>query len=323
MIMVDVSIVIVCMNNLSNLYPCLNSIRKYTKEVTYETFVVAYLFSKENLERVKVDFPWVIFIESNEIRGFSENNNLALRQAKGKYCFVLNDDTEIKMPVVDMLVETIEKLPQEVAIISPKLISPDGQTRNCGVPYKDWRHLVLGMAYLYKQKNDKKYSNKEGVFKSYNIVGAAFMVKTEILKMAGYFDEYFFFAPEDIALSTTINKMGYQCWVNADIELIHKEGMTGKSLSLVQTATRPAHAKGGLYFYSGNKTSGLGCFILRIFYFSYSFAQFVVHRTKGILNGGKNEDYILSIGDWHVCETIFTNLTPKEVFVKYFNKIHK
>lgn len=92
MIKFDVSIVIVCMNNLNNLYPCLESIRKYTS-VSYEAFVVAYLFSKENLLKVKLDFPWVTFIESNEIRGFSENNNLALKQAKGKYCFVLNDDT--------------------------------------------------------------------------------------------------------------------------------------------------------------------------------------------------------------------------------------
>ena len=66
-----VSIVIVCMNNLKNLYPCLESIKKYT-HVSYECFVVAYLFTKENLEKVKLDFPWVKFIESNEIRGFSE-----------------------------------------------------------------------------------------------------------------------------------------------------------------------------------------------------------------------------------------------------------
>ena len=64
----QVSIVIVCMNNLKNLYPCLDSIRKYT-HVSYETLVVAYLFSKENLERLKRDYSWIRIIESNEIRG--------------------------------------------------------------------------------------------------------------------------------------------------------------------------------------------------------------------------------------------------------------
>ena len=127
-----VSIVIVCMNNLKNLYPCLNSIKQYTT-VSYETLVVACLFSKENLEQVKRDFPWATFIESDEIRGFSENNNLALSQAKGKYCFVLNDDTEMKMPVIDKLIISFEKTP-DCSIISPISYFPDGRLQSCGRP---------------------------------------------------------------------------------------------------------------------------------------------------------------------------------------------
>lgn len=321
--MIDVSIVIVCMNNLKNLYPCLDSIRKYTQVISYEIFVVAYLFSKENLNKLKEDYPWVIIIESNEVRGFSENNNLALRQAKGKYCFVLNDDTEISMPTIDLLVKTIESLDDKVAIVSPRLIGYDGKTQVCGVPYKDWRHILLNMVHLWSEKYDKKYSNKEGIFQSYNIIGAAFLIKTEILRKAGYFDEYFFFSPEDVALSTKINKMGYQCWVNADVTIIHKEGMSGKSLSMVQTATRPAHAKGGVYFYSGYRMSGVGYNLLRIAYFIRALCQFVVHRAKGKFLQKPNYELILSIGDWHTCQTIFTKMTPKEIFIKYYKGLNK
>ena len=42
--MAKVAIVIVCMNNLKNLIPCLDSIKKYTK-IDYEVWVTAYLFS--------------------------------------------------------------------------------------------------------------------------------------------------------------------------------------------------------------------------------------------------------------------------------------
>lgn len=66
---VDVSIVIVCMNNLKLLYPCLDSIKKYTT-LNYETLVVAYMFSRENLEKLKKDYSWINVIESNEYRGF-------------------------------------------------------------------------------------------------------------------------------------------------------------------------------------------------------------------------------------------------------------
>lgn len=320
---VDVSIVIVCMNNLDNLYPCLDSIKKFTNEVSYETFVVAYLFTKDNLKKVKEDFPWVFFIESHEIRGFSENNNLALKQTRGKYCFVLNDDTEMPMPVIDRLVSTIEGLPKNVAIVSPKLIGYNGITQVCGRPYKDWRHILLGMLHLFDEKKDKKYSNKNGVFKTYNIIGAAFLIKKKILEEAGYFNEYYFFSPEDVALSTKVNKMGYQCWVNADVTLIHKEGMSGKSLSMIQTATRPAHAKGGLYFYAGNTAKGLGYYLLGIAYLLSSFFQFLVHRLKGTVKSKPNVDYILSIGDWHTCVTIMSKMTPKEIFLKYYMQLKK
>lgn len=321
--MIDVSIVIVCMNNLKNLYPCLESIRKCTTEVSYETLVVAYLFSPENIFKVKKDFPWVTLIESNVIRGFSENNNLALRQAKGKYCFILNDDTEMQMPVIDRLVSTIENLPEKVAIVSPRLIGHDGITQVCGRPYKNWKHILLGMVHLYNEKDDKKYSNKTGIFQSYNIIGAAFLIKSNILVEARFFDEYFFFSPEDIALSTKVNKMGYQCWVNADVTLIHKEGMSGRSLSMIQTATRPAHAKGGVYFYAGNTTKGLGYNLLRIAYLLRAFSQFLVHRIKGTIKSKPNYDFILSIGDWHTCMTLMSGMTPKEIFIKYYSHLKK
>ena len=76
----DVSIVIVSMNKTEYLFPCLDSIREHTS-VTYETLVVAYMFSTENLEMLRRRYPWVTVIESLELRGFAENNNLALRQA--------------------------------------------------------------------------------------------------------------------------------------------------------------------------------------------------------------------------------------------------
>ena len=88
-----VSIVIVNMNKPDVLRTCLDSIIRHTHSVSYETFVVAYLYSKKNLIEMQTDYPWVRWIESNSIRGFSENNNLALRQATGDYCFIVNDDT--------------------------------------------------------------------------------------------------------------------------------------------------------------------------------------------------------------------------------------
>lgn len=311
--MLEASIVIVCMNNLNNIYPCLSSIERYTT-ISYETFVVAYLFSKENLEKLKIDYPWVIIIESNEIRGFAENNNLALLNAKGKYCFVLNDDTLFDVPLIDLLVESIEKTP-DAAIMSPKTLFGSGRTQSCGRPIMNWNTFILGELKLWhEQKVDSIYTNQEGIFQTYNIVGAAFLIKTEVFKKMGWFDEYYFFCPEDIALSTKLNKAGYRCYVNSNSELYHLEGGTAK---LIQTATMPASIKGALTFYSEDRIE------LKIFLTLFIIMSSSIRFIYWSFNRKKTQSAILAKANLNCIKAIFSRKTPKEIFIKFYSQIKK
>ena len=310
---IEVSIVIVCMNNLKNLYPCLESIRKFTT-VSYECLVTAYLFSKENLEKVRTDFPWVTFVESNEIRGFSENNNLSLRLAKGKYCFVLNDDTEMRVPVIDRLVESFSKCPKNTAIVSPNIIFPDGSPQCCGRPKRTFLSFCLKEFHI-DIEDHKRYTNKKGLFQTYNILGACFLIKTDVFKSIGFFDEKYFYCPEDMAVSTTLNRMGMFCYVNADIDIIHYGG--GTSWSKIMDATDPAGMKGTVLFYSeGNPIKE---FVARVVVIVTSFLYMILYS----LRYDKQEPLRFPIkrkAKWHTFVSMFNNATPKETFIKYYKK---
>lgn len=311
--MIEVSIVIVCMNNLKNLYPCLDSIRKYTT-VSYETLVVAYLFSKENLERVKRDFPWATFIESNEIRGFSENNNLALRQARGRYCYVLNDDTFMDSPVIDNLVSTFNKMPENVAIVSPNIKYPDGRPQYCGRKNATyWKYLIsiLGIGHCA----NSQYNNKTGTLETYNILGAAFLINTSIFMQIGFFNEYYFFCPEDIAVSTLLRKKGYKCMVVTDIIQYHIQGGTW---SITQTATDPAQFKGSVMFYS--EGSSLKKSILEFCIISRSLIRIVIWGIIYSFSFKKKAKYKMIVYYNIICGLISSD-TPKNLFIKYYNKI--
>ena len=314
---VDVSIVIVCMNNLNNLYPCLKSIREYTS-VSYETFVVAYLFSKENLLKVKSDFPWVTFIESNEIRGFSENNNLALNQANGKYCFVLNDDTYMDMPVIDRLFQTIEKLPNDVACISPKSLFPDGSLQSCGRPPHTFFTTVMGQLKLYKEQNVKsKYVNQSGLFETATVVGAFFLIKTNVFREIDFFNEKYFFCPEDVEVGIKLRKRGYKCYVDSDVYIYHLDGGTFK-VSKLRVATMPAATKGELILYGSNFLKKT--FLLLLFK-TVSFLKYCYWKMK--IKEKWDAAYIMAMSHKHVLETIGSDLTTKEIFIKYFKEIKK
>lgn len=313
--MPEVSIIIVCMNNMSNIRRCLDSIRKYT-HISYEILVVAYMFTEDNLKLLRSEYPWITIIESKEIRGFSENNNLALRQAKGRYCMVLNDDTELRMPVIDDLVKTIEELPENVAVVSPCTCWPNGGVQYCGRQERNWRRNILGLLGLWNEQRPSPYINKLGVFKSYNLCGAAFLIKTEVFREVGWLDERYFFSPEDLALGTLLNERGYECWVNSELGVVHYMG--GSSSNFIITALKPQMQRGNIIFNTRDKQPIK--FITELVTFIMLIPRFCYHRYRGLKTPLLNRDYVLSIADLHCMAVCFTNKLPKDIFLKYYNR---
>lgn len=248
--MPEVSIVIVSMDKPELLRDCLRSIREHTT-VSYETFVVAYRYGEQNLRRVKEEFPWVTFIESNEVRGFAENNNLALRLAKGRFCYVVNDDTEAAEDVVGALMRDFALLPEDAAIVSPRILNEDGSLQLCGRPtFSAWQY-VMERFHLYSEPKDDtagKTPVAGSVYRTSNITGACFLIKREIFESMGWFDERFFFTPEDFALSTNLRRKGYGVYVDKGVTITHK---WHKTASAIIQATHPAAMRGTIMFFSG------------------------------------------------------------------------
>lgn len=302
------------MNRPDNLYPCLKSVREHTR-VAYECFVVAYLYDKTALAKAREDFPWVTFIESDEIRGFSENNNLALRQAKGRYCFILNDDTEFHMPVIDSLLEDFHSLPEDAAIVSPKLLNADGSLQLCGRPPYPPYLYALQQWHLHSEPIDN-VSGKDPLFaqvyRSWNITGACFLIKTDIFRSLGWFDERYFFTPEDIALGTIACEKGYSLWVDAAVEVTHKWKTTA---SKIAPAVRPAAVKGSLIFFG--RSSRAARFLLSLCVWMAEFTKYCKACLRCRL-GITPENLLAKQTFRNICREIFSRRSPKEIFTKYY-----
>ena len=310
-----VSIVIVCMNRMDILYPCLEGLRAHTG-VPCETFVVAYRFSPENLAKAQADFPWVSWVVSDELRGFSENNNLALRQARGRYCFVVNDDTEVREDVIGALVKDFEQLPPDAAIVSPRLLNADGSLQLCGRPPYPARYYVLQQWHLHREPIDDTVGRTPlfgEVFRTSNITGAAFLIRTDLFRELGWFDETYFFTPEDIALSTLARKNGYGVYVDRAVAITHKWRTTATRIS---PAIRPAAVRGSLLFFSGGSRLKYGLLALPVWLAEFS------KRTKAALKLRRDPSEANRIA-WetfrNITRSIFTCRSPKEIFIRYYH----
>ena len=314
----EVSIVIVCMNRPDNLRPCLESIRAHT-EISYEVFVVAYLFSPDNLDAVRSEFPWVRFIESGEIRGFSENNNLALKLTSGKYCFVLNDDTEFSCPLIDTLVEDMKRLPESAAIVSPRVDNADGTLQLCGRPPYPSVNYALQQWHLYREPIDDTVGKVPvfgQVYATSNITGACFLIKRGTFERLGWFDETYFFTPEDIALSDSAVRGGYGVYVDSGVEVVHKWRTTASRLS---PAIRPAAVRGSLMFFS--RGSRCRYALLASAVWCAEFAKRLKAECVCMFNPTEKNRTMLETYR-HITASIFTGRTPKEIFARYFELLN-
>lgn len=298
-----VSIIIVCMNRPDNLRPCLQSIKKNTS-AEYEVLVVAYRFDADKLSELRAEFPWVRFIVNNGISGFSENNNLALRQAAGDYCFVLNDDTELPGPTIDTLLADFGRLPEDAAIVAPKLLNADGSLQLCGRPEYPPFNYVRQQWHCWREPTD----NGRGLFRTFNISGAAFLIKTSIFRELGWFDERYFFTPEDIALSTLARERGYTVWCDSEAAVVHKWRTTASRIS---PAVRPAAVRGSLFFFS--RGSSLRYLLLALGVWPAEMAKRIKARLLG-----RYSDYLTYR---NITRSIFTWRSPKELFVRFFNEL--
>ena len=312
--MPKVSVVIVCMDRPDLLYPCLESMRTHNR-TELEVWVVAYRFSEENLARLKSDWPAVKIVESRELRGFSENNNLALRQVTGEYCFIVNDDTVMSMPVIDRLLADFDRLPADAAVVSPKIVFPDGRVQTCGrAPWTAWRYVKH---YLHRvdETVPTPWSMQEGLFRTWTVNGACFLIRTDVFRAAGWFDETYTFTPEDIAIGHRINDMGYTVWADADVEITH---LAGGTVSRMEAAIKPTRVLGALQFYSGGskfKYALLGSFV---------WCVEAVRRLKYLFadrSDPASHAAIMYTTAGNVMRSVFTKRTSKEIFTELYRQV--
>ena len=300
--MPEVSVVIVCMNRPDILFPCLDSIQAHTS-IPHEVLVVTYRFSVENKALLARKYPWVKQVASDGVRGFSENNNLALREVQGKYCFIVNDDTLLGMPVIDCLVKDLERLPDNAAAVSPCIRFADGRVQTCGRAPWSARRYARHYLHLVDETKPGRWSMQKGLFPTFTLNGASFLIKTAVFKELGWFDERFFFTPEDIALGHALNASGYTVWADADVSITH---LAGGSVSAMEAAIKPARVRGSLLFYG--EPLGLKLFISCFEVLRLAKYAFLPRTARNVL---------MQKTARNVLRTVFSRESPKEIFIRF------
>lgn len=180
----------------------------------------------------RVQYPHIRFIRSDKNLGFAGGNNLAIREAKGEYLFLVNNDTEFSEGLIEKLADVLDSEP-EVGILSPKIRyfdKPDtiqyvGFT---SMNFNTGRNKCIGQY----EKDLGQYDKPAG--QTAYIHGAAMMLRAELIQTAGMMDESYFLYYEEMDWCEKIKRKGYEVWIEPNALIYHKESMSVGSGSVLK-----------------------------------------------------------------------------------------
>ncbi len=156
----------------------------------------------------------IITLNNNE--GFSKAVNIGIKQAKGNYIAILNNDTEVDTYWIKNILKAFEQNPG-IMYLTSKIKSLKNKEL-----LDDVGDVILPSGKVYKigynERDTGQYGEPRYIF---GASGCASVYRKEFFENVGYFDEDFFAYLEDIDISFRANLMGYKCLYVPDAVVYH------------------------------------------------------------------------------------------------------
>ena len=187
--------------------------------------------SKENEASViQKRYPLVKTIRSDKNLGFAGGNNLGIKAAKGKYLFLINNDTIFKDFSIQALIDRLKSSPN-IGVVCPKIRFV---WNNNPIQYAGYTPLsnitVRNRAIGYGEEDKGQYDTSHPTPYAH---GAAMLIKREALEKVGLMPECYFLYYEEIDWSMIFTHTGYEIWYEPACTIYHKESQsTGQSSPL-------------------------------------------------------------------------------------------
>jgi GT2 family glycosyltransferase len=224
---IDVSVCIVNWNCRDVLRACLDSLNEDVQGVRAEIIVVDNASDDGAADMVAREFPTVVLCRNRTNRGFARANNQAAAQARGRYLFFLNNDTEVPAGALRRLLDFAETHP-EVGLVGPRL--RDGQGR----PQVSYRSRPTLAVLLHRTSLLRWTGLWRRAYRRYRrdefdpdttrpvdlLMGAAMFMPRDVFFACGGWDEQYTFGGEDLDLSFQVNRY-YPVVYHPEVEITH------------------------------------------------------------------------------------------------------
>jgi len=204
----ELSYCVVNTNGRDYLLSCLESIRRtHPDGVEHEVIVLDNASDDGSAEAVAGRFPEVRVIARERRGGLAENNSLVLREAQGRFCLLLNEDSEVLDGCAAELLRALGA-DGDAAVAGAQLIDPEGDSIPCA-----WRFPGLGAALaqaLFLHRRLVTQSGGQATHEVDWVQSCTMLVRREAAVEVNYLDPDFFVYSEEVDFQRRIHDGGWR-----------------------------------------------------------------------------------------------------------------
>jgi len=221
------SIITVNYNGLQDTCELIDSIT-FTDDT--EVIVVDNASKRNEASIIQKRYPQIKVIKSEQNLGFAGGNNIGIKQAKGKYLFLVNNDAVFKDYNIQALIDRIESS-SSIGIVCPKIRFDWG---NHPIQFAGYTPLskitIRNQAIGFGEEDNGQYETAHPTPYAH---GAAMLIKREAIEKVGLMPECFFLYYEELDWSMMFTNAGYEIWYEPACTIYHKESQsTGRNSKL-------------------------------------------------------------------------------------------
>ncbi len=197
-----------------------------------EVIVVDNASKQDEASVISEHFTCVKVIRSPKNLGFAGGNNLGIKEAKGNYILLINNDTYFKDFNIDALIERLESS-DKIGIVCPKLRFTWGNNPIQYAGYTPLKNItVRNQAIGFGEEDHGQYNTAHPTPYAH---GAAMLIRREAIDKVGLMPECFFLYYEEIDWSMMFTRAGYEIWYDPACTVYHKESKTTGQNSPLRT----------------------------------------------------------------------------------------
>jgi N-acetylglucosaminyl-diphospho-decaprenol L-rhamnosyltransferase len=209
-------------NNRALLLRCLDAIERTLPEgLKHEVLVLDNASDDGSAEAVRERGGDIRLFALDKRTGKAENDSTLMKEARGRYCLLLNEDAELQPGAVEALIEALDNDPR-AASAAAQLLSPSGNPQPCAWRLPGVDTALIGALFLHKWltvQSRGTQTRKVGWTQS-----SAMMVRRAAAEQVGWLDPAFFVYSDETDFCKRLHDAGWRIlWVPAARAIHHDQ----------------------------------------------------------------------------------------------------